>query len=71
MIKLKVMSKSVNSFVLRQVSKVSGLQKCIYDSLFLFEGTSTKGPATFSSSQAPSEVLPLDVLRSRVVPAKS
>ena len=42
-----------------------------FDPLFLFEGTSTEGPATSSSSGAPSEILPLDVLRSTVAPAKS
>ena len=40
------------------------------DPLFLFEGTSTEGPATSSSSPAPSEILPIDVLRSTVAPAK-
>ena len=43
-----------------------------FDPLCLFEGTSTEGPATSSSSQAPkSEILPLDILRSTVAPAKS
>ena len=43
----------------------------IFDSLLLFEDTSTEGPATSSSSPASREVLPLDVLRSTVAPAKS
>ena len=34
-----------------------------FDPLFLFEGTSAEGPATSSSSQAPSKILPRDVLR--------
>ena len=42
-----------------------------FDPLFLFEGTSTEGPATSSSSPAPSEILPFDVLRSAAAPAKS
>ena len=42
-----------------------------FDPLFLFEGTSTEGPATSFSSPVPSEILPLDVLRSTVAPAKS
>ena len=42
-----------------------------FDSLFLFEGTSTEEPATSSSSPAPSEILPLDVLRATVAPANS
>ena len=42
-----------------------------FDPLFLSKGTSAEGLATFSSSPAPSEILPLDVLRSTVVPAKS
>ena len=41
------------------------------DSLFLLEGTSAEGPATSSSSPAPSEIMPLDVLRSTVAPGKS
>ena len=41
-----------------------------FDPLFLFEGTSTKGPATSSSTPALSKILPLDVLRSTVAPAK-
>ena len=41
-----------------------------FDPLFLFEGTSTEGPATSSSSPVPSEILPLDVLKSTVAPAK-
>ena len=31
------------------------------DSLFLLKGTSAEGPATSSSSSAPSEIMPLDV----------
>ena len=42
-----------------------------FDSLFLFNDTLTEGPVTFSSSPAPSEILPLDVLRSIVAPAKT
>ena len=42
-----------------------------FDPLFLLEGTSTEGPATSTSSPAPSEILPLDGLRSAVAPAKS
>ena len=42
-----------------------------FDPLFLFEVTSTEGPTTSSSSPAPSEILPLDVLRSTVAPAES
>ena len=38
---------------------------------FLFEGRSTEGPATFSSSTAPNKMLALDALRSAVTPAKS
>ena len=41
-----------------------------FDPLFLFEGTSTEGPATSSSSAAPSEILLFDILRSTVTPAK-
>ena len=43
----------------------------IFDPLFLFQGTSSEGTATSSSSPAPSEILLLDVLRSTVAPAKS
>ena len=42
-----------------------------FNPVFLFEYTSTKRPATSSSSPAPSKILPLDVLRSAVTPAKS
>ena len=42
-----------------------------FDPLFLHEGKSTERPATSYSSPAPGEVLPLDVLRSTVSPAKS
>ena len=42
-----------------------------FDALFLFESVSTEGSTTSSSSPAPSETLPLDVLRSTVPPAKS
>ena len=57
------MSKSVNKVVLRPVSKMSGLQNAFtFDPLVLFEGTSAEGPATSSSSQAPSKILPRDVL---------
>ena len=65
------MSKSVNNVVLRHVSKMSSLNVFTFDPLFLFESTSTERPATSSSSPAPSEILPLDVLRSTVAPAKS
>ena len=66
------MSKSISNAVLRPVSKMSGLQKCIYlDPLFLLEGKSSERPATSYSSPAPGEILPLDVLRSTVSPAKS
>ena len=41
------------------------------DPLFLFEGTSTEGTASSSSSPAPSKILPLYVLRSTVALAKS
>ena len=48
-----------------------GLQNAFtFDPLLLFEGTSTERTATFSSSAAPRETLPLDVLRSTVAPAK-
>ena len=67
MIELKVMSKSVNNVVLCQSYK----NAFTFDPLFLFEGTSTGGPATSSSCPAPSEILLLDVLRSTVAPAKS
>ena len=69
MVKLKVMSKSVNNVVLRHVSKMSGLRKCIYHWSFL-KVRQLEGPATSFSSPAPSEILPLDVLRSTVAPAK-
>ena len=63
------MSKSVKDVVLCHVSKISGLQSCIYLwSLIPFEGMPTVGPATSSSSPAPREILPLDVLRSTVAP---
>ena len=42
-----------------------------FDPLFLFEGKSTERPATSYASPAPGEILPLDVLRSTVSPAKS
>ena len=42
-----------------------------FDPLFLLEGKSSEIPATSYSSPAPSEILPLDVLRSAVAPAKS
>ena len=41
-----------------------------FNSLFLFEGMSTKRPATFSSSAAPGKILPLNVLRSTLAPDK-
>ena len=41
-----------------------------FDPLLLFVGTPTEGPATSSPSPEPSNILPLDVLRSTVVPAK-
>ena len=48
-----------------------GLQNAFtFDPLLLFEGTSTERTTTFSSSAAPRETLPLDVLRSTVAPAK-
>ena len=71
MIKLKTKSKSVNNIVLSHLSKMLGLQNAFtFDPLLLFEGTSTERTATFSSSAAPRETLPLDVLRSTVAPAK-
>ena len=71
MIKLKIMSKSVNNIVLSHLSKMLGLQNAFtFDPLLLFEGTSTEGTAAFSSSAAPREILPLDVLRLTVAPAK-
>ena len=42
-----------------------------FDPLFLLEGKSTERPAASYSSPAPGEILPLDVLRSTVSPAKS
>ena len=42
-----------------------------FNPVLLFEGTSTERPATSSSSQAPSKILSLDVLRSAVAPAKN
>ena len=42
-----------------------------FDPLPFFEGKSTEGSASSSSSLAPSELLPLDVLISTVAPAKS
>ena len=42
-----------------------------FDPLFFFEGASTEGPATSFSAPAPRKILPLDVLRSTVGPAKS
>ena len=66
MTKLKVMSKSVMS------ARCQAYKNAFtFDPLFLFEGTSTEGPATSSSSPAPSKILPLDVLRSTVAPGKS
>ena len=48
-----------------------GLQNAFtFDPWLLFEGTSTEGTAAFSSSAAPREILPLDVLRLTVAPAK-
>ena len=38
---------------------------------FLFEGTSTEGPAASSSCHVPIGILPLDVIRSTVASAKS
>ena len=70
MIKLKIMSKSVNNIVLSHLSKMLGLQNAFTFDPLLFEGTSTEGTATFSSSAAPREILPFDVLRSTVAPAK-
>ena len=65
------MSKNVNNMVLGHLSKMLGLQNAFtFDPLLLFEGTSTEGTATFSSSAAPREILQLDVLRSTVAPAK-
>ena len=65
------MSKKMNNIVLSHLSKMLGLQNAFtFDSLLLFEGTSTEGTATFSSSAAPREILQLDVLRSTVAPAK-
>ena len=66
MIKLTAMSKSVNNVLLRHVSK----NVFTVDPLFLFEVTSTKGPATSYLSLALRKILPFDVLRSAVVPAK-
>ena len=65
------MSKSVNNVVLRHISKMSGFNVFTFDPLFLFESTSNDRPATSSSSPEPSEILPLDVLRSTVAPATS
>ena len=42
-----------------------------FDPLFLFEGMSTEEPATYSSPPEPSKILPLDVLRSTLAPAKN
>ena len=42
-----------------------------FDPLFLFECTSTEGPATSSSPPAPNKILPLGTLRSTVAPAKN
>ena len=42
-----------------------------FDPLFLSEGPSTEGPATSSSSPEPSQILPIDALRSTVAPVKS
>ena len=42
-----------------------------FDPLFLFEGALNEGPATSYSSPEPSKILPLDLLRSAVAPAKS
>ena len=72
MIKLKIKSKSVNNIVLSHLSKMLGLQNAFtFDPLLLFEGTSTEGPATSSSSPAASEILPLVVLKSIVTSANS
>ena len=42
-----------------------------FDPLFFFEGTSIKGPTAFSSSPAPSKILPLDAQKLTAAPAKS
>ena len=50
---------------------MSSLQKkSNFDPLFLIESTSTNWPANSFSSSAPSNILPLDVLRWKEVPAK-
>ena len=66
MIKLTVMSKSVSNVLLRHVSK----NAFTVDPLFLFEVSSTEGPATSCLSLALRKILPFDVLRSAVAPAK-
>ena len=73
MIKLKVMSKSVNNVMLYVMSTRCQAYKnaFTFDPLFLFEVAPTEGHATSSSSPGPSKILPLDVLRSIVAPAKS
>ena len=62
------MSKSVNNVVLRPSCRQDVRLTKMH--LFLIESTSTEGPATSSSSPAPNEISPLDVLRSTVAPAK-
>ena len=42
-----------------------------FDPLFLFEGASNEGPAISYLSPEPSKILPHDLLRSAVAPAKS
>ena len=47
-IKLKVMSKSVNNVMLHHDNKMSDFQRCTFDPLFFFECMSTERPATTS-----------------------